>query len=137
MTKRYGSVASQSPALIRLVNHLSSKNGLLSIKAAMTAQVFLHAEGGIPECGLLVREFDRRQAGGLPLPARVPTEAELKEADVERKRAVDEEARKKAHSEAEVVRQQSATAQAAAARHDADDVEMVELSTPRRISPGI
>ena len=69
MSKRYGSVASQSPALARLMNHLSSRNGLLSVKASITAQVYLHAPGGIMDCVLPVREFDMCQSGGLPPPS--------------------------------------------------------------------
>jgi hypothetical protein len=60
MTKHHGSVASQSRAMRRLVNHLTSKHGVLSVKAYMTDQRFLHAEGGITECAMLVREFDRQ-----------------------------------------------------------------------------
>ena len=60
----------------------------------------------------------------------------MKLADMERKRVFDEDVRKKAESDAEVARQLSAIAKAAAAQHESDDVEMLELSTPRPVTPG-
>ena len=87
MHKRYGAVASQSPALARLTDRLRSWGGLSDVCRCMSGGVVFHdTKAGIPECSLLVAEFDKCQAGGLPPPARVPTEAEQKAEKAEQAR---------------------------------------------------
>lgn len=81
MIKRYGSVASLSPAMERLVQRLCSWGGLGNVRSCMDAGVVLHDPKGIPECGLLAGEFDKCKAGGLPPPVRIPTEASAKAAE--------------------------------------------------------
>ena len=76
ISKRYGSVATLSPALTRVTDHLRSWGGLASVRRCIEGGVVLHdAAGGIPECALLVTEFDKCKAGGLPPPSKIPTEA--------------------------------------------------------------
>ena len=78
MCKRYGSVASQSPALVRVVESLRSWAGLGDVLRCMQSGAVFHDANGIPECRLLNAEFDKCKAGGLPPPSRLPTEAEQK-----------------------------------------------------------
>ncbi|MCP4240445.1 MAG: hypothetical protein GY772_07750, partial [bacterium] len=59
MCKRYGSVATMSPALGRLVARLASWSGLVTVRACMGTAVVLHDEQGIPECNLLAKELDK------------------------------------------------------------------------------
>jgi hypothetical protein len=48
--------------------------------------------GGVPECSLLVSEFDKCKAGGLPPPVRLPSEADVQaEAEAARKAQVEAE----------------------------------------------
>lgn len=81
MIKRYGSVASNSPALERLVLRLASWGGLGNVRACIESGVVLHDPKGIPECHLLSGEFDKCKAGGLPPPTRIPSEADAKAAE--------------------------------------------------------
>ena len=79
MCKRFGSVAAQSAALTRVVARLTSWGGLVAVRRCIDAGViFQDATAGIPECSLLAAEFAKCKAGGLPPPARIPSEAELK-----------------------------------------------------------
>jgi hypothetical protein len=93
-------VASQRLALLRVLNHLielSYKNGLLSVKTSMTDQLFLHAGGRIPECGLVLTEFgrqvprqrrashDQRPNGSRDEVGGHGTEAEMKLAEMEKR----------------------------------------------------
>ena len=79
MCKRYGSVASQSAALVRVVGRLTSWGGLADVRRCIDAGVvFQDPAAGISECSLLVAEFDKCKAGGLPPPARIRIVAELK-----------------------------------------------------------
>lgn len=90
MSKRYGSVATLSPALTRVTDHLRSWGGLASVRRCIEGGVVLHdAAGGIPECTLLVTEFDKCKAGGLPPPQRIPTEAERKAEEAASKKAAE------------------------------------------------
>ena len=70
MKKRYGSVATGSAALDRLVASLTQWVGLQTLSRCAQTGVVLHGESaekqGIPECWLLKNEFDKCQAGGLP-----------------------------------------------------------------------
>ena len=71
MKKRYGSVATGSAAFDRLVASLTQWVGLQTVSRCAQTGVVLHGESaekqGIPECWLLKNEFDKCQAGGLPL----------------------------------------------------------------------
>ena len=112
MSKRYGSVSINSPAMARLMQHLGSWRGLPLVSACITSNVDLHdANGGIPECCALVAEFDKCKAGGLPPPVRVPTEAERKA----------EEDRLRQEREAKLKEEADARAAAEAARRQADE----------------
>ena len=93
MCKRYGSVATLSPALSRLMTHLRSWGGLASVRRCIDGGVVLQDGAGIPECALLAAEFDKCKAGGLPPPQKIPTDADRK---------AEEEAAKKAAQEAEI-----------------------------------
>ena len=73
MKKKYGAVATGSPAFSRLVNHLGTFGGLQSILGACSSGVVLHDANGIPECNLLDAELQKCKAGGLPPPAAIPT----------------------------------------------------------------
>ena len=70
MKKRYGSVATGSAALDRLVASLTQWVGLQTVSRCAQMRVVLHGESaekqGIPECWALKNEFDKCQAGGLP-----------------------------------------------------------------------
>ena len=72
MKKRYGSVASGSLALERLVGSLTQWVGLQTVLMCAQTGVVLHGESsekqGIPDCYLLKKEFDKCHAGGLPPP---------------------------------------------------------------------
>ena len=85
MGKRYGAVATNSPAFKRLQVRLATRTGLQSVRMCMESHVILHGTGpdnqGIPECYLLCKEFDKCRAGGLPPPTRIPSEADLKESE--------------------------------------------------------
>ena len=90
----YSSVAALSPALARVTDHLRSWVGLASVRRCIEGSVVLHdTAGGIPECTLLVTEFDKCKAAGLPPPQRLPTDD---------KRQAEEIAAKKAAEAAEV-----------------------------------
>ena len=82
MEKRYGPVAKNSSAWARLLKKLKSYEGLLSVNSVMALSVPIHglnaANPGILDAHLLVGEFDRCKAGGLPPPNRVPTAEELR-----------------------------------------------------------
>ena len=102
MKKRYGSVATGSAALDRLVGTLVQWGGLQSVSRCAQSGVVLHGTStenqGIAECHLLVKEFDKCQAGGLPPPSRIPTEQEARQqAEEDKKQA---EAKKQAEEEA-------------------------------------
>ena len=85
MAKRFGSVCTGSAAFHRLVSSLETRAGLQSVLACAKANIMLHDAGGNPDCVLLVAEFSRCQAGGLPPPACLPlvTEEDKKKAAVE------------------------------------------------------
>ena len=76
MKKRYGSVATGSAALERLVASLTQWVGLQTVSRCAQTGVVLHGESaekqGIPECWLLQKEFDKCLAGGLPLQPESP-----------------------------------------------------------------
>ena len=61
----------------------------------MDAGTLLDSPNGIPECQVLVQEFEKCKAGGLPPPATIPTEQELQ------KREIDAAAQAKAEALAE------------------------------------
>ena len=94
----YGAVASNSDALVMLVDTLTQWAGLQSVSRCAQTGVVLHGtsseQQGISECWLLKNEFDKCQAGGLPPPVKIPTEQEQRKAEEARKAA--EEARKAA-----------------------------------------
>ena len=68
--------------------------------ACSEAGVILHGRNetqqGIPECYLLVRELEKCKAGGLPPPASIPDEVELRRRDEAAKAAAAAEALAKA-----------------------------------------
>ena len=108
MSRRYGSVATLSPALVRVTDHLRSWAGLPSVRRCIESGSGLADEGGIPECILLVTEFDKCKAGGLPPPQRLPTDAERKAAEIAAKKAA--EAAEVAAKEAAEQKEREATA---------------------------
>ncbi len=122
MVKRYGSVATQSAALRRVVSHLSTWGGLQSVLSCVNSGVPLHGKGpenqGIPECFLLVSELDKCKAGGLGPPARLPTEAEW---------SAERAAKKKAETDAQKV-QVKTEAEDTAQVVDATCADEVDLS---------
>ena len=103
MAKRFGSVCAGSAAFHRLVSSLETRAGLQSVLACAKASIMLHDTGGNPDCVLLVAEFTRCQAGGLPPPACLPlvTEEDKKKAAVEAKQKEEDAAaeRARAHEE--------------------------------------
>ncbi len=126
MVKRYGSVASQSDALRRVMSHLSTWGGLQSVLSCVSSGVPLHGKGphnqGIPECFLLVSELEKCKAGGLGPPACVPTEAEWSAERAAKKKA-EEDTR-----EVEVNTEANATAADAEHATCADEVDLSLLS---------
>jgi hypothetical protein len=97
MRKRYGTVCALSWAYARLVIKLETYDGLQLVAATMASGFPLHGSGpgnpGIADCHLLVQEFDRCRAGGLPPPSRIPTAEELAE-EARKKKQAEEEARR-------------------------------------------
>ena len=83
MIKRHGKVAVKSHALVRMVDTLIQWVGLQSVSRCAQTGVVLHGtsseQQGISECWLLKNEFDKCQAGGLPPPAKIPTEQEARQ----------------------------------------------------------
>ena len=73
---KFGAVATQSEAVQRFIDHLTTKAGLLKVQECIVNSVPCHgnggAESGIPECKALYNELDRCKAGGLPPPAVQP-----------------------------------------------------------------
>ena len=128
MQRRYGPVAKQSLAYKRLLDRLKTYEGLQSVSVVMATGVPIHgasdANPGILDCRLLVAEFDRCKAGGLPPPSRVPTAAELETIAAEKAK----EAKEK-EEEAERVKREAAAA-AKAARED-EELELMPLAPPR------
>ena len=76
MKKMHDSVATGSAAFDRLVASLTQWVGLQTVSRCAQMGVVLHGESaekqGIPECWLLKKEFDKCQAGGLPLQPESP-----------------------------------------------------------------
>jgi len=73
--KRYGSVAANSLALARLVESLVRWPGLHLVVLCAHCGTALTASGfnlGLSDCELLLKEFDKCRAGGLPPPSRIP-----------------------------------------------------------------
>lgn len=127
MSKRYGSVATLSPALTRVTDHLRSWVGLASVRRCIEGSVVLHdAAGGIPECTLLVTEFDKCKAGGLPPPQRLPTDAERKAEEIASKKAA--EAAEVAAREAAEKKERDEFEEAEAQR--TAEVDMFVLASP-------
>ena len=86
----YSSVAALSPALARVTDHLRSWVGLASVRRCIEGSVVLHdTAGGIPECTLLVTEFDKCKAAGLPPPQRLPTDDERQAEEIAAKKAAE------------------------------------------------
>ena len=127
MGRRYGPVAKQSSAYARLLARLKSFEGLQSVSAVMATGVPIHgindANPGIMDCRLLVAEFDRCRAGGLPPPGKVPTAEELKQ-------MADEEAREQKEKDDEAERVKREAAAAAKAKQDDEELELMPLATP-------
>lgn len=115
--KKYVCVCSNSTAFARLLQHLESPPGLLTMRTAAKSNVLLHDPSGIPECKLLVDEFGRCAAGGLPPPAHLPTATE----EEKRKATAEERYREEAAAEA----RQLANEEAATMESD-----MLALTTP-------
>ena len=116
MCKRFGSVAAQSALLTRVVARLTSWGGLVDVRRCIDAGVvFQDATAGIPECSLLAAEFAKCKAGGLPPPARIPSEAEQK-AELARKAAAEAEEKAKQKKAEEYKEKKAAAAQEAAAQ---------------------
>ena len=78
--KRYGSVAANSQALHRLVESLGRWPGLQSLVLSTHSGMALTASGlnlGLSDVELLLNEFDKCKAGGLPLQAESPQRLKL------------------------------------------------------------
>ena len=92
--KRFGSVAKNSRALGRLLEHLSSVSGLQTVLRCAQSGVNLHGKSaesqGIPECYMLVKELEKCHAGGLPPPMKIPSEAEFRQEQELEKKAAEE-----------------------------------------------
>ena len=74
--RKFGTVAAQSDAVKKLIDHLCTKAGLLKVQECISVSVPCHgngtAESGIPECRVLYKELERCKAGGLPPPVVQP-----------------------------------------------------------------
>jgi len=74
--RKFGAVATSSEAVNKLVEHLTTKPGLLKVQECIAHSVPCHgnggAESGIAECRVLYHELERCKAGGLPPPAVQP-----------------------------------------------------------------
>ena len=70
LVHKFGAVESNSAAVARLIEHLTTKAGLVKVQACIAAAVPCHgrpggsAEHGIPECKVLYAELERCKAGG-------------------------------------------------------------------------
>jgi len=77
LIKRFGSVATNSKALKRLMEQLGSFSGLKSVMATAAAGLNLHGNSaeqqGIPACYSLFQELEKCKAGGLPPPDTIST----------------------------------------------------------------
>ena len=105
MVKRFGSVAVNSPALIRLMEHLGTFAGLQKVMACAASGLNLHGKSpeqqGIPECYILEQELAKCVAGGLPPPMTIPSEVELRQRKEDARQSAEEEKKRKAEEEAE------------------------------------
>ena len=135
MIKRYGSVASNSPALDRLVDSLTSWVGLQSVSRCAQSGVVLHGvsseQQGIPECWLLKNEFDKCLAGGLPPPARIPTEQEMRKQEDERKKALEEQRQAEEERSKKEQEDQRIALEEARTSSLTEEVDLVMLTTPK------
>jgi len=121
MTKRFGSVASLSPAMHRLVDHLCTSTGLESVTFCLQKKANL--QDGISECGLLLQEFEKCKAGGLPPPAKIPTDAEKKAEEQRLKKQAEAEAKAKVEAEQKALKEseeEKARTDFEALTHEAD-----------------
>ena len=108
--------------------------GLQSVSRCAQSGVVLHGTStenqGIAECHLLVKEFDKCQAGGLPPPSRIPTEQEARQQaeedkkQAEAKKQIEEEAKKRAE-ELERLGQETAHASSLI-----DETDLLMLTSP-------
>ena len=136
---RFGTIAKNSPAFIRLCEHLSAMAGLNAILSCAQAGLNLHgkseAQQGIPECYQMVREMERCKAGSLPPPESCPDEAAVQ------KRIASDKAKEEALLKAEA--EAKATAQAAEDYNRKEvelkslnaETEMFSLATPMGSPP--
>ena len=127
MGRRYGPTCRNSVAYTRLVERLMTRNGLQEITAANASNVPLHGQGrdnpGIEDCYLLVEAFKRCQAGGLPPPEHIPTDAEL-EKEAEAKKLAEQAAADAARKVEEE------TAAELLKRAQEEDLECMSCTTP-------
>ena len=76
MARKFGAVATDSKAVERLIEHLTTKAGLLKVQECIANNVPCHgaggSEAGIVECKALYKELERCKAGGLPPPVIQP-----------------------------------------------------------------
>jgi hypothetical protein len=79
MGRKYGHVASQSPAFHKVVQMLRTKSGLQKVLGTIPGP--LHGKGeqdkGIEECFFLVQAMEKCKAGGLGPPTSIPSSSEV------------------------------------------------------------
>ena len=135
MVKRYGCVASNSPALERLTASLTKWGGLQAVSRCAQSGVILHGvnseQQGIPDCWLLKNEFDKCVAGGLPPPLKIPTEQEARALQEQRQKALQEQRQAEQESERKEEEKQRILREQALTSSLTEEADLMMLTTPR------